>query len=201
MGTEAAAARSSLADVLLSPDPVVHRALAALSAQNQPQRLGAVPAPRRPHRGHQLVHADLHPAARVLRAPSCSCPASPGQQQQQQQEHGLCSPASGPGSSAAPIVQRSCSGPVQRQPAGTQLLIAFATISCSGRGNRLQIKRSITIFLIDALEPYFPLPRSDGRWFGSGSGWVCSVLVGTVTFWCSECPCRVPPPPGELGLE
>lgn len=67
----------------------------------------------------------------------------------------------------------SCSS----QPAGTRLLIAFATISCSGRGNRLQIKRSITIFLIDALEPYFPLPRSDGCFFGSGSGWVCSVLT------------------------
>lgn len=176
-----------------SPDPLLHRAVAALSTQNQPQRLGAVPAPRRPHRGHQLVHADLHQAARVLSCVlSCSWPWS------SRSSPSSAAHASVPGllpqdpprptlyKEAAPD---SCSS----QPAGTELLIAFATISGSGRGNRLQIKRSITIFLIDALEPYFRLPRSDGCFFGGGSwlGLLCAQRGGSedkVTFWCSDCP-------------
>lgn len=168
------------------PDPVLHRAVAALSTQNQPQRLGAVPAPRRPHRGHQLVHADLHQAARVLScalscALSCSCPAPQAAAARgtpscaSHTSHGVQAPPAG--SSASHSYKEAATASCSSQPAGTQLLLtAFATISSSGRGNRLQIKRSITIFLIDALEPYFPLPRSDGRFFGSGSGWVCSVL-------------------------
>lgn len=169
---EGAACPTSLFTLLFPSDPVVHRALAALSTQNQPERLGAVPAPRRPHRGHQLVHADLHQAARVL---SCSCPRAPSVEQQE--EHKLCFPCLGvqappAGSSASHLYREAATDSCSSQPAGTQLLIAFATISCSGRGNRLRIKRSITIFLIDALEPYFPLPRSDGCFFGSGSGWV-----------------------------
>lgn len=55
-------------------DPVFHRAAPALSAQDQPERLGALPAPSGPHRGHQRLHADHVPsAARLLVAPRL-CP-------------------------------------------------------------------------------------------------------------------------------
>lgn len=183
-------------------DPVLHRAVAALSTQNQPQRLGAVPAPRRPHRGHQLVHADLHQAARVLScALSCSCPAplagaaGGAPSCASHACRGVQAPPAG--SSQSHLDKEAAAASCSSQPAGTWLLIAFATISCSGRGNRLQIKRSIIIFLIDALEPYFP--PSQKRWLFVWQ-WLWLGFLALRTDDCSgalTAPCQVPPHPGE----
>lgn len=45
---------------------------------------------------------------------------------------------------------------------GHSSTLPFSTVSSTGIVNRLQIKRSITIFLIDALEPYFS--HTQKRW-------------------------------------
>lgn len=75
-GEAAAGTPGEPPETALAPfsDPVFHRAAPALSAQDQPERLGALPAPGGPHRGHQRLHADHVPsAARLLVAPRL-CP-------------------------------------------------------------------------------------------------------------------------------